>query len=192
MDDGLPTEEQVRASVARNRKRSIVSAVVSIAVVTFVPVLRGKGHSPLFTAVTLALTAMVISVVLTFSFRSAARRTPNALMRQRIQRPGESYWRYYRRYLSSVPSHHPIYRRLVIAGSIVLALSLPLGVLSLLLPTGQLGRVLAMAACGLALLALGGAEFLPIGERRAAMILRVLATLLLLGVLVALYGSLLR
>ncbi len=191
MDDQPLNDEQVRASVSRQRKRTVVTLLVSLFIFTFVPVVRGKGHSPLFTAIVFGITVLILFVTLTLSYRSAKRSGAYALMAQRAQRPGESYWRYYQRYLSSEPSHHPAYRRLILIGAIELALSIPLVILTLALGNHQLGMELVIIPLGLAFLALGGAESLPKGRRKPAMALRVFATALLLVTLIAIYSSLL-
>ncbi|MHB8644586.1 MAG: hypothetical protein ACYDAR_02215 [Thermomicrobiales bacterium] len=186
MNDHQPTSEYIHNHFQRRRRRSFANILVTALVFIFVPVLRGRGHSPLATVLIFILAVAFGGIAIVIVLQWAEYTGVSTLTLQRGQRPGESYWHHYQRYLFAEPSHHSDYRQITIIGCVMTIFGLFMLVFD---GHARLGLPSSMIAAGLGLLTPGWAEFLPAGERRPAAILRILGEALMLFALVGFYVS---
>ncbi|MDQ2786116.1 MAG: hypothetical protein M3Y58_14075, partial [Chloroflexota bacterium] len=88
------------------------------------------------------------------------------------KRAGETRWQWYRRFYTAAPRHRPIYRMYLVIGPLFILISF----FSLISNRWQFVSNLLL---GIGFLLMGGAEYLPSGQRRRATTMRITAAVVL-------------
>jgi hypothetical protein len=184
-EEGLMQDDQ-RYTPKAMRRRMILTMCATVAGIVLFAIIQTRHSGEhivvwqvvLFLAVTMPLCAVTLWLMLRFGDRLGLYDT--ALYQEMRKRPGETWWRAYRRNLTAAPRRRPLYRLFLVLGVIELLV----GATSV---QGNATRSAAALLIGVCLLAAGCAENLPDSQRRLVIGLRIITVICSCGG-VALYG----
>lgn len=176
--------EHLQAEYRRRMIRGGVLAGVAIFIgIIGVPLLKGKPYSLPVILLTLAFTIPVMACSYWIVKRLGG--YDLALYAETRKRSGETRWQWYRRFYTAAPRHRPIYRMYLVIGPLFILISF----VSLLSNRWQFVSNLLL---GIGFLLMGGAEYLPSGQRRRATMMRIASVIVLLIALPIIWVSIFR